>query len=144
MMTAYLMICSGKRITISSKFYKVFVGSSKKDANYLRFLEKYASKRGYYLQKYDNDAADFFDKIADSLNVLKLELNYQVIKVKCLVSYINQFGNTPDMPPLSRNALKVIELFKGKYYYLNQIKVIQRAEAKQRNKPKAYSDRPQG
>lgn len=144
MMTAYLMICSGKRITISSKFYKVFVGSSKKDATYLRFLEKYASKRGYYLQKFDNDAADFFDKVADSLNVLKLELNYQVIKVKCLVRYINQFGNTPDMPPISRNALKVIELFKGKSYYLNQIKVIQRAEAKQRNKPKADSDRPQG
>lgn len=144
MMTAYLMICSGKRITISSKFYKVFVGSTKKDATYLRFLEKYASQRGYYLQKYDNDAADFFDRIADSLNVLKLELNYQAIKVKCLVNYIKLFGITPDMPPLSRNALKVIELFKGKSYYLNQIKVIQRAEAKQRNKPKADSDRPQG
>ena len=55
-----------------------------------------------------------------------------------------QIRNTPGRPPLSKSAYRVLELFKPKSYYLRQINVIHRAEAKQRNKPKAISDRPKG
>lgn len=141
-MQSYLMICSDKRITISSKFYKVVSGSTTKDAAALRYLERYASHRGYFFQRYDHDAADFLMKVAESLNVRIVELNYQTIKAQSLVDYISQFGNTPGMPQLSKSAYRVLELFKPEAYYQRQINVIQRAEAKQRNKPKAYSDRP--
>ena len=142
MSQAYLMICSGKRITISSNFYKVVAGSTTKDAAALRYLERYASHRGYFFQRYDHNTAAFLMKVAESLNVRIVNLNYQTIKARRLVYYISQFGNTPGMPPLSKSTYRVLELFKPKSYYQRQISVIQRAEAKQRNKPKAISDRP--
>lgn len=144
MAQAYLLICSGKRISISSKFYKVIAGSTMSDAAALRYLKKYASHRGYYFQKYDHDAADFLMKVAESLNVHLVELNYQTIKARCLVDYICQFGITPEMPPLSKKAIRVLALFKPDVYFQAKINVIHRAEAKQRNKPKANSYRPQG
>lgn len=138
MKTYYLLIEAGRKIDPATRFFKVAVGQSKNDACCYRFLTKYALEHGYFFAKNSPDVADFLSKIADSINMPLTALHVQRISVSVLVKHIKATGSTPNPSPMTRTAAYQRQIIEPAYYFQTQIKVIQRAEAKQRNKPKAH------
>lgn len=135
----WLMIVAEQRITCCSSFYKVTVGNTKQDSRDLSFLQKWAKSKGYFLQIWSIEVAEFYQKIANSLCLELLEMPTLSIKIRDMVKYIKEHKSAPLIPPFSSNRMKIIELFKPQNYFLRQINVIQHAEAKKRNKPKDKS-----
>lgn len=138
MKTYYLLIVAGKQIDPATRFFKVAVGQSKNDACCYRFLTKYALEHGYFFAKNSPEVADFICKIADSINMPLTALQVQKIAVTFLVKHIKATGSTPNPSPITRTAAYQRQIIEPAYYFQTQIKVIQRAEAERRNKPKAH------
>lgn len=141
MKRTWLMITAGERITYCSNFYKITIGSSKQDERDLLFLQKWADTKGYFLQIWTIEVAEFYQKIANSLCMEIFEMPSMIIKIRDLVKYIKEHKSTPQIPSFSSNRVRTIDLFKPQNYFLRQINVIQHAEAKKRNKPKAQNNK---
>lgn len=138
MKTYYLLIEAGRLIDPATRYFKVAVGQSKYDVSCYRFLTKYALEHGYYFERNSPEVADFLCKIADSINMPLSALQVQKIAISVLVKHIKATGSTPKPSPVTRTAAYQRQIIEPAYYFQTQIKVIQRAEAERRNKPKAH------
>lgn len=73
MTRAYLYIMeSGTAITLKSKFFKVWVGTSKVHANAFRYLTGYARKHGHYFHVWDYDTDAFFSRLRTGFSIVSL------------------------------------------------------------------------
>lgn len=67
-----------------------------------------------------------------------------IINVADLVSFIKRHRDFPKIPPMSRSAAFARQILDPAALFQRQLNVLRRAEAKQRNKPKANSVSTQG
>ena len=144
MKSAYLMIVAEKEILATSAFYKVYVGTSDSDQRDLQFLQEYCRKNNYYLEKYNHVVAKFLNNIANSLGIPMVELNLQRSSVHQMVMTIKRHNSIPVSHDISSHSLIVREKFSPDRYFSIKLRVIHRAEAETRIKPKAKSKRTQG
>lgn len=136
MESIYFLCAADGCITSCSKYYKVYVPSSRQGQRDAAFLEKYATNCNYYWHKWDNEVACFFEKIAISLNLRVYQMPLKKIKARCLVAFIKETNSLPKTSEVGREASHLRKLIEPKYHFLRQIKVIQKAEAEKRKKPK--------
>ena len=59
----YLYIAAGSIIAPDSRFYEVWIGTTKQAQRDERFLEHYAARNGHYFHKYDHDVDVFLGHI---------------------------------------------------------------------------------
>ncbi len=144
MKTYHLLIVAGSCITRESRFYKVAVGSSQKDIRCCRFLTDNSAAQGHYFQQWCADTCIFLEKIAKSLSVGLHDLQVMRIDISELVSCIKTHRDTPKIPAMSRTAAYARQIIDPAFYFQRQLNVIRKAEAKQRNKPKAKCVSTQG
>lgn len=133
----YMMIDAPKSIDRNSKFIKIKVGASRQGIKDLEYIEQWANNNGAFLHVSDEECSEFINKIALSLSMRVFELPAMVISSSALLHYIKEHNATPVIPDQGREATKLKEILIPTRYLNKQIRVIQRAEAKQRNKPKS-------
>lgn len=139
MKSYYLLIVCGATLTPDTKFYKVAIGSSQRDVRCCRFLTQWAQKEGHFFEKWCVATDLFLEKIAQSLSLKVLQLQFTSIEIRSLIGYIKAHGVTPKIPPLSKSAAYCRQIIDPAMHFSMQINVIRRAEAQQRKKPKAKS-----
>lgn len=144
MKKVWLLIEESESLSLSSKYFRIYVGESKQDQADWAYVNLYAAIHNYFFEKWSNEIAQFIDNVTASLNCDPIDLNFCSMNVGCLVKYMKEHGTTPDKPKVTRFQDFLHHVYKPKSYYDRQNHVLQRAEAKQRNKPKARKDSPQG
>lgn len=140
----WLLIVAGVYITSCSKYYTVSVPNSMQGQKDLLYLQQWAKVHNYYFEKVSEQTDTFRRKIAESLNLEVYDLDHTLITARDFVRFIKQNGKSPVIDKESRVAAIFRKHIKPAEYYLRQIKVIQRAEAGQRNKPKPIVNRTKG
>ena len=144
MKSAYLMIVAEKEILATSPFYKVYVGTNESDQREMQYLKDYCSGHNYYFEKYSQVVSTFLGNIANSLNLPLVELDVQAINVHQMVMTIKRQKSVPTGHVISSHSIHVREKFSPDRYFSLKLKVIHRAEAETRIKPKAKRNRTQG
>jgi len=139
MKSYHLLIVAGACVGLDSKFYKVAVGSGQRDVRCCQFLSDYAATQGHFFERWSEETNLFLEKIAASLSQQLHELPFHRINVADLVSFIKRHKETPKIPPISRSAAFARQILDPAAYFQSQLNVLRRAEAEQRNKPKAKS-----
>lgn len=139
MKSYHLLIVAGACISLDTKFYKVAIGTSKKDVRYSQFIQEYAATHGHFFAIWSEETSIFLEKIAASLSQQLHELPFHKINVSDLVTFIKRHRDTPKIPPMSRSAAFARQILDPAELFQRQLNVLRRAEAKQRNKPKAKS-----
>lgn len=140
MKSNWLLIVERESISLNSRFYKISVGTTKQDEHDWAYINLYAAMNGFFFEKWSSQVVVFLQEIADSLNANYLDLNIDHIDCRCLVKYMIDHGEPPKKPYLSPNQVKIGQLVRPSSCFISQINVIRHAEAKQRKKPKVYSD----
>lgn len=133
----YLLIIAGREISHESRFVWVGVSSSASGTKDRDYLTRWAAHMGYYFHVYDELQATFLDRIAQSLSMPVYSLPFRIYTAKCLVRLLRSCQQLPDATEFGRSAAKLREKIDPAYYAKSQIKVIQRAEAERRSKPKS-------
>ena len=133
----YLLIVAGREIDHESRFVWVGVSSTPSGTKERDYLTAWAARMGYYFHVYDELQATFLDRIAQSLSMPVYSLPFRIYTAKCLVRLLRSCKQLPDATEFGRSAAKLREKIDPTYYAKSQIKVIQRAEAERRNKPKS-------
>jgi len=139
MKTYYLMIVADGEISSATRFYKVGVGTSKRDASCLHFLQMWSNARGHYFAKINADVDDFQQRIAKSIGLQVYDLQKTTCTVERLTKYIKEFGETPSIPPTSKQQTFFRQIIQPAAYFQGQINVIRHAEAYERQKPKVHA-----
>ena len=67
MKTRYILIHCEKELTPETVFYDVWVGSSQQQQRDLRFLQTLSFSPNFYFKRYDDQAAIFKRRVAESL-----------------------------------------------------------------------------
>lgn len=133
----YLLIIADREISHESRFVWVGVSSSPSGTKDRDYLTRWAAHMGYYFHVYDELQATFLERIAHSLSMPVYSLPFRIYTAKCLVRLLRSCLQIPDATEFGRSAAKLREKIDPTYYAKSQIKVIQRAEAERRNKPKS-------
>lgn len=139
MKTYYLLIVADGVISSATRFYKVGVGTSKRDASCLHFIQMWSNARGHYFARIDADVDDFQQRIAKSIGLKIYDLQKTTCTVERLTKYIREFGDTPSIPPTSKQQTFFRQIIQPAAYFQGQINVIHHAEASERKKPKAHA-----
>lgn len=139
MKTYYLMIVADGEISSATRFYKVGVGTSKRDASCLQFLQMWCNAHGQYFARIDAEVDDFQQKIAKSIGLQVYDLQKTTCTVERLTKYIRDFGDTPKIPPISKQQSFFRQIIQPAAYFQGQINVIRHAEASERQKPKVHA-----
>lgn len=63
----YLYIEAGVQLNADTHFYKVAIGESEAQQRIYAWLESYAIEHGHFFVRWSHDAADFYQKCADSI-----------------------------------------------------------------------------
>lgn len=142
MKSNWLLIAESESLTLTSRFYKISFGTTKQEIKDWTYISQYANKHGYYFEKWSEKVADFFSRIVDSLGCNMLEVNLPLCSAREFVKCLVNFGEPPKVSLIKPSWQNVTKLFRPSAYFNQQIRVLQHAEAKKRNKPKAYSDTP--
>lgn len=116
MNTIYTMIAEDKQVSLQSRFYHVYVGSTPAAQKALFYLGGYCTDHHYYLAKRDNNDAEFRLRIAESLGVQLYELPCMVAKVEKLVSHLRLHGDLPFQPCDSANYRQMKEKISPSFY----------------------------
>lgn len=133
----HLLIVADSCITRDTRFYNVAVGESQSELRYSQYITVWAADHGYYFGVYSADVDLFLKRIADSLSLTLTDLPFMAIGAAALVKYIREHGDTPKIPPMSHAAAYSREFIKPETHISRIFNVIRKAEAVQRNKPKA-------
>lgn len=133
----HLLIVADSCITRDTRFYNVAVGESQSELRYSQYITVYAAEHGYYFERYSADVDLFLKRIASSLSLTLTDLPFMAIGVADLVRHIRQFGDTPNIPPMSHAAAYSREFIKPVTHFQRLFSVLPKAEAEQRKKPKA-------
>lgn len=144
MKSNWLLIVEKDALSLSSCFYKIAIGTSLQDQRDWKCINCYATKHGYYFQKWSSQVVDFLHKIAESLNCEILDLNMHSCKARELVRSICLYGEPPKKHTLTPAKVHFRRFLKPAAYFISQINVIRHAEAEQRKKPKAKGKSPKG
>lgn len=139
MKSYHLLIVAGACIGYDTKFYKVAIGTGQKDARCCIILSEFAAAQGHYFERWSEETNLFLEKIAASLSQHVHELPFHKINVADLVAFIKRHQDTPKIPPMSRSVAFARQILDPAALFLRQLNVLRKAEAKQRNKPKAKS-----
>lgn len=139
MKTYYLLIVAEKEISSATRFYKVEVGQSKRDASCIQFLQMWSNARGHYLARINADVDDFQHRIAKSIGLQVYDLQKTTCTVERLTKYIREFGEAPSIPPTSKQQTFFRQIIQPAAYFQGQIDVLRRAEASERQKPKVHA-----
>lgn len=139
MKTYYLLIVADGVISSATRFYKVGVGTSKRDASCLHFLQMWSNAHGQYFAKIDAAVDDFQQRIAKSIGLQVYDLQKTTCTVERLTKYIREFGETPRIPPTSKQQTFFRQIIQPAAYFQGQINVIRSAEASERKKPKVHA-----
>lgn len=139
MKSYHLLIVAGACISLDTKFYKVAIGTGLRDIRCCQFLSDFAAAQGHYFERWSHETNLFLEKIAESLSQQLHELPFHKINVSDLVAFIKRHRDTPKIPPMSRSAAFARQILDPAALFQRQINVLRKAEAKQRNKPKAKS-----
>lgn len=140
----YLMIIAGKVVDDSTTFYKVGVGSSKRDKLALCKLSEFAAANGHYMHIMDNETTEFLGKIADSLGKQVYELPTSVVRVQIMCGIALQSNTAHVLPPPSPSSHYLLTQIDPNYYFHHAPGVIQSAESETRNKPKVVKNTQKG
>lgn len=136
MKTYYLLIVAEREISSATRFYKVAVGKSKRDASCLQFLQMWSNAHGHFLARIDVEVDDFQLRLAQSIGLQIYDLQKTTCTVERLTKYIREFGETPSIPPTSKQQTFFRQIIQPAAYFQGQINVLRHAEANERNKPK--------
>lgn len=117
MKTIYTMIAADGPVSLQSRFYHVYVGSSPAAQQALFYLGGYCHTKHYYLAKRSNEDAKFRLNIAESLGVQVYELPCMVAKVETLVSHLRLHGDLPFQPADSANYHHLSQQIKPTYFF---------------------------
>lgn len=139
MKTYYLLIVAEREISSATRFYKVAVGQSKRDAACLQFLQMWSNAHGHYLARINADVDDFQERIAQSIGLKVYDLQKTTCTVERLTKYIREFGETPSIPPTSKQQTFFRQIIQPAAYFQGQINVLRHAEANERHKPKVHA-----
>lgn len=139
MKSYHLLIVAGACVGHDTKFYKVAIGTGQKDARCCMILSEFAAAQGHYFERWSHETNLFLEKIAASLSQQLHELPFHKINVADLVAFIKRHRDFPKIPPMSRSAAFARQILDPAAYFQRQLNVLRKAEAKQRNKPKAKS-----
>lgn len=139
MKTYYLMIVADREINSATRFYKVGVGTSKRDASCLHSLQMWCNAHGHYFARIDADVDDFQQRIAKSIGLQVYDLQKTTCTVERLIKYIKEFGEAPSIPPTSNQQTFFRQIIQPAAYFQRQINVIRQAEAYERQKPKVHA-----
>ena len=134
---AWLMIIAEDCITHSSSFYKIWVGDTKKENVQLTTLKMVANARNHYLHLYDAEATTFMQRIADSLSLKVYDIVKLDISIITLMKYFYQTKCFPPMPSQDLRDPRLLQYLKPSSYFDAQIRVLRKAEAGTRIKPKS-------
>lgn len=137
MLSNYFLCAAGSQIDASSKFFKVSVPATKQGERDSRFLQDYAARHNYYWHSWDTETAEFYAQIAQSLGFAVYQMPTKRITARCLVAFIKESNDLPKCTEVGREAAHLRKLIEPSYHFARQLRVIQAAEAEQRNKPKS-------
>lgn len=140
MKSNYLLIDAAEEITLQSKFYKVPFGISAKDKRDLIRIKKIARQKGFYFELWTNEVAIFVHKIAESLAVKVLDLDFSVMVPGQVIKLYNEGKNFSDVKHLTRSSLRLRYHIDTNFRISYNINVSQRAVADKRKKPKFMDD----
>lgn len=81
----YLFIDAGKVVDESTAFYRVGIGTSKRDVTCFRQLARIATTRGSYFHRWDNSTSDFLTRCIESVygGSNALVVASHLIPIKC-------------------------------------------------------------
>ena len=142
MKSFYLLITAANCITLSSKYYKIAAGTSKRDQQALSYMRFYAVNKGYYFSVWNNDSAEFVYKIATSLGVNLFQLDFHTINVRDIVKSVKSDKELPSFDSMTASSIYFRNIIDDNFRIQRQIDVLRKAEAKTRNKPKVLNIRP--
>lgn len=139
MLTKYLLIADNGAVDESTQFYYIFCG--KNDAGNLQAISLIASSHQWFFAKMDKDVAEFLCQIADSLSCDVYQLKFQFLRIKDLLKFYRKENHLPTIKKIVGNADYLCRQVNLNYRCSREKKVIQRAEAETRNKPKSIGVR---
>ena len=81
----YLFIDAGKMVDESTAFYRVGIGTSKRDVSCFRQLARIATAKGSYFHRWDNTTSDFLTRCIGSVygGTNALVVASHLIPIKC-------------------------------------------------------------
>ena len=81
----YLFIDAGKMVDESTAFYRVGIGTSKRDVSCFRQLARIATAKGSYFHRWDNSTSDFLTRCIESVygGANALVVASHLIPIKC-------------------------------------------------------------
>lgn len=104
----YLLITAGDVVDTNSRFYKVPVGTSKRDLGAFRRLFRISENKGYYFKKWDSETTHFLSKVIESIygtgDIMAISQHLTIIPCVDLLRVINDGTKTSEMPLATRNA----------------------------------------
>lgn len=104
----YLLITAGDVVNTDSRFYKVPVGTSKRDLGAFRRLYKISVENGYYFKKWDAETTRFLSKVIESVygtgDIMAISQHLTLKSCADLLTIFNDGTKTHEMPLATRNA----------------------------------------
>ena len=104
----YLLITAGDVVDTDSRFYKVPVGTSKRDLGAFRRLYRIATDNGYYFKKWDSETTSFLSKVIASVygtgDIMAISQHLTIKPCVDLLRVINDGTKTSETPLATRNA----------------------------------------
>lgn len=116
----YYFIGETGTVTLSTKFYKVSVGTTKSEQVNLQKLQFIANARKFYFHIVDMESTDFIGRIAESLapedcQFPLLLLQFVLVRSGDLLNYLNGSNSLTPLAESSQNCHQLLML--SDYHY---------------------------
>lgn len=137
MLKHYFLIVAKGSVSLTSRFFVVTIPQTKQGVRDFLFLQKWASETNNFWSIRNEEATDFINHIAESLQTLISLLPFKNISARCLVDFIKTYKDVPKTNQMTRQAGYLRKILYPSANFQRKNIVIHHAEAKQRNKPKS-------
>lgn len=104
----YLLIATNKMPSVHTEFFKLTVGSSSIDQATLLKLKRIALQKNWYLSMWSQDVSLFVQKIADSMSLHFVQLNWVYMPIKVFWRKFIQLKTPPKQLYVSSLQLQLI------------------------------------
>lgn len=106
----YLLIATDDMPNLTTEFYKLSVGESKKDLNHLAKLKIMAKQNNWYLAIWSKDVCSFVLRIAESLSAHYVQLNWVYMSISRFMSATIKNQSPPRQLTISYAQIQLINL----------------------------------
>lgn len=104
----YLLITAGDVVNTDSRFYKVPVGTSRRELGAFRRLYKISMDNGYYFKKWDAETTHFLSKVIESVygtgDIMAISQHLTLKSCADLLRIFNDGVNPSETPLATRNT----------------------------------------